>query len=281
MRIISRICASLEARLSQPWLNPWRTVYFCLRTMPLRVAVKLPVFIYGRVRLFGLNGRVEFEGTPVKTGMVKIGINSESFGLFDHSGFVQLGSPGARLVFEGPAMVSVNCKLRVVSGTLRMGAFAYLGEGIRVVVNGSSVSVGAYCRIAYETVIMNSGFHHVWNSNRQSVTRTTRPVTIGDYCWIGNRTSISPGAALKHHSIVCAGSLVNKDFTAAEGEYQMLGGSPAKVIGCGFHRVYSPDFERRVSRWFREHPDENTFHLEEFDDTVGDLPKEFFQRVWC
>lgn len=91
MSVLSRICGSLEARINQPRLSILRTIYFNFRTLPFKQAIKLPIFIYGRVRLFGLNGEVIFENTYIKTGMVKIGKNTESFSLFDHSGFISLG----------------------------------------------------------------------------------------------------------------------------------------------------------------------------------------------
>lgn len=275
MNILTRILASLEARLSQPRLSLWRTVYFNFRTLPFNEAVNLPIFIYGKVRLFGLNGKVEFENTPVRRGMVKIGINADSFSLFDHSGFIQLGSKDSRIVFEGPASISVNCKVRAVTGELRFGKYAYIGEGVRIVCNGSSIRIGDYSRIAFETTIMNSGFHHVYNSNKKSIIRTTRPVHIGRYCWIGNRSSFSAGAAIKDFTIVCAGSLVNRDFTQMEDENQMLGGSPAKVIGCGMKRIFSPKLESQIIRWFNEHPTENVYALEQLDDNVTDINSEF------
>lgn len=222
-----------------------------------------------------LNGKVVFENTTVRRGMVKIGINADSFSLFDHSGFVQLGSKESKIVFEGPASFSVNSKIRVVAGELRLGKYSYIGEGVRIVCNGSVINIGDYARIAFETVIMNSGFHHVYNSNNQNITRTTRPINIGKYSWIGNRSSLSAGAAIKDYTIVCAGSLVNRDFTQAEGDNQMLGGSPAKLICCGMKRIFSPKLESKVIQWFKEHPTENVYALEHFSDIATDLNSEF------
>lgn len=275
MNIITRILGSLEARLSQPRLSLWRTVYFNLRTLPFDEAVKFPIFIYGKVRLFMLNGKARFENTPIRRGMVKIGVNADSFSLFDHSGFVQLGSKDSKMVFEGPASISVNCKVRVVAGELRFGKYAYIGEGVRIVCNGSSVHIGEYSRIAFETTIMNSGFHHVYNSSKKSIIRTTRPIYIGKYCWIGNRSTLLAGAAIKDFTIVCASSLINRDFTQMECENQMLGGSPAKMICCGMKRIFSPKLESQVIRWFNEHPTENVYVLEQLDDNVTDVNSEF------
>lgn len=275
MSLFVRILASFEARLNQPMLSLWRTVYFNFRTMPFRVAVKFPVFIYGRVHLFGLNGKVIFENTSVKRGMVKIGINADSFGLFDHSGFVQLSSNKSKIIFEGPASISVNSKVRVCAGELRFGEYAYIGEGVRIICNGASITIGKYTRIAFDTTIMNSGFHHVYNSNKKSITRTTRPIHIGQYCWIGNKSSLSAGASIKNFTIVCAGSLINRDYTLVEGENQMLGGSPAKLICCGMKRIFSPHIESSVIEWFTMHPSEDIYYIEEFEDHIEDINSEF------
>lgn len=275
MCIIKRILASLEARLSQPRFSLWRTIYFNLRTMPLLVAIKFPVFIYGRVRLFGLNGLVRFDNTAIKTGMVKIGINADSFGLFDHSGFVQLSSNQSILIFEGPVSISVNTKIRICAGELRFGKYVYIGEGVRIICNGESIYIGDHARIAYETIIMNSGFHHVYNSTNNSIVRTTRSIIIGKNSWIGNRCSITAGAKLKDVSIVCAGSLINKDYTLIEGDNPMLGGSPAKVISCGFHRIFSPQLENQIIQWFNQHPTMNVYHPDHFEDNINDINSEF------
>ncbi len=71
MSVLSRICGSLEARINQPRLSILRTIYFNFRTLPFKQAIKLPIFIYGRVRLFGLNGEVIFENTYIKNGYGK------------------------------------------------------------------------------------------------------------------------------------------------------------------------------------------------------------------
>ncbi len=275
MYIIRRLLGSLEARLNQPWFNLWRTIYFNFRTLPFLQAVKLPIFIYGKVHLFMLNGCVEFENTIVRRGMVKIGINADSFALFDHSGFVQLGSKEAKIIFEGPVSISVNCKIRVVVGELRFGKYAYIGEGVRVICNGSSIHIGEYSQIAFGTIILNSGFHHVYNGGKKGFERTTRPIIIGAYSWIGNHTNIYAGSSVKEHTIVCAGSLVNKDFTHYEGECQMLGGSPARIIGIGFSRIFSPQLEAAVINWFNNHPDYDIYHVEQFVDNASELNVEF------
>lgn len=275
MNIIIRILGSLEARINQPRLKLFRTIYFNFRTLPLKHAIKLPVFIYGRVRLFCLNGKVKFENTSIKMGMIKIGINVDSFASFDHSSFIQLASPDAKIVFRGPCRISLNSKIRVTIGELKLGKYVTFGSGARVICNGEYIWIGDYTRTAFDVTIINSGFHSIYNGEKGGFKRTTFPIEIGAKSWIANKVSIAPGAKVKDYTIMCAGSLINKDYTLLEGECPMLAGCPAKVISFGLKRVFSPQYEEDINAWFRNHPDEIFYTVDAFNDNCEDISSEF------
>ena len=57
-------------------------------------------------------------------------------------------------------------------------------------------------------------------------TMPVRPVEIGNDVWIGQRAIILPGKHIGSGSIVGVGSVVTKDV----GDYQIVGGNPAKLI---------------------------------------------------
>lgn len=44
------------------WFNPLMTLYFNLRLLPLRKAIRLPIFVYGWPRVLSLYGRAEVGG---------------------------------------------------------------------------------------------------------------------------------------------------------------------------------------------------------------------------
>lgn len=273
MSILRRILGSLEARLSQPKVSLWRTVYFNFRTLPFRQAVKFPVYIYSGHKLFILAGKVLING-PISRGMIKIGKNTESFSLCDHSGFIQIND-GCTLTFNGPAKLGVNTKLRLVSSEVTFGKNVFIGTGVRIIANGSYIKIGEGSRIAFETVIMNSSFHFTYNATKGGYSQMTNPIIIGDFNWIGNRSSISGNAHTKDFTIVCAGSLVNKNFTSQEGEYPMLGGQPAKLITCGIKRVFSAKVHEQVSRWFYKNPGSKFWETQEIFDNLKEVEKEF------
>ncbi|MEO7932988.1 MAG: acyltransferase [Chthoniobacterales bacterium] len=57
--------------------------------------------------------------------------------------------------------------------------------------------------------------------------QTSRPLTIGDYCFIGTDCILLGGSALPSHSVLGAKSLLNKIHLA---EYRLYGGVPAKEL---------------------------------------------------
>jgi len=55
----------------------------------------------------------------------------------------------------------------------------------------------------------------------------SRPVVIGDNCWLGANSVILPEVELGEHTVVAAGAVVTKSFK--EGN-QVLAGVPARVV---------------------------------------------------
>lgn len=267
--IITRVLGSIEARMSQPWFNPLRTVYFNFRTLPFRQAIKFPVYIYGRVRFFMLNGRVRFENTPIKRGMVKIGINGDSFSLFDHTGYIQLRSLDSEIIFEGPCRIALNTKIRVTMGTLRFGEYVRIGTDTKVICNGGKISIGAFSGITFGCTIMNSSFHYTYDIQRQGYCNRTSIIELGKRNWIGNQTTILGKTKTKDDTIVGTGSLLNKDYTKYPEEYPLLGGRPAKVVREGIKRVFSPHTEMQVTSLFKDSKASFVVSPEIFDDVTN------------
>lgn len=54
----------------------------------------------------------------------------------------------------------------------------------------------------------------------------SKPVSIGDGCWIGEKVCILPGVTIGKKCIIGAGSVVIKSIP----DYSIAAGNPAKVI---------------------------------------------------
>lgn len=55
----------------------------------------------------------------------------------------------------------------------------------------------------------------------------SKPIEIGDYCFVSTRVIVLGGASLPSHSILAAGAILQKSFNE---EWTLYGGVPAKHI---------------------------------------------------
>lgn len=85
------------------------------------------------------------------------------------------------------------------------------------------ISIGDYTIIA-SNVCIGSSNHDIYNISKYT---TKGGISIGNYCWIAANTVILSGVTLGDHTIVAAGSVVNKSFP--EG-FCILAGNPATVV---------------------------------------------------
>lgn len=262
---INRAFELCEKYVSLNWFNPFATLYLNLRCLPLRDALHFPVWVFGRPRLMNLCGRIEIKG-EVRSGMV----------WFNH---VIIGSPsnmGAQselniagtLIFHGKARIRTGCRIVVDSdAVLEIGKGLIMGDFINIGC-AKSIRIGDYARMAHRSQIFDTNYHYVANLNKGIVPPLSRPVVIGDHCWICNTAAISAGAVVPSNTIVSSNSLVNKDFSDIP-PYSIIGGCPAKLIGSGFRLVNKLSKERDITDFYNTHPDE-----------VMRIPETFTEAEW-
>ena len=154
-------------------------------------------------------------------------------------------------VFVGPnSVVAVD-----VGSSLQLGQGVWLGRdceisaGTRMQIGERSslqhrtqlhgdVTIGAGCigaanlyvssaahdfRVTPELPIRVQDFHRV----RRPTTLRSRPVSIGDDCWLGINVVVAPGVSVGRGCIVGANSVVTRDLAP----YSIAAGAPAQVVG--------------------------------------------------
>jgi acetyltransferase-like isoleucine patch superfamily enzyme len=89
--------------------------------------------------------------------------------------------------------------------------------------NRAKLTIGDYVSVSADTVILTAD-HDIQSPE---FTGRERPVTIGDYAFLGTRCTILPGVTIGRGAVVGAGSLVTRDVP----DYAIVAGIPARVIG--------------------------------------------------
>lgn len=94
-----------------------------------------------------------------------------------------------------------------------------------VILDICPVKIGRDCMLA-PGVHIYTATHPLDPIERSSGKEFGKPVTIGDYVWIGGRAVINPGVTIGHHAVIASGAVVTKDVP----DNVVVGGNPARII---------------------------------------------------
>lgn len=85
------------------------------------------------------------------------------------------------------------------------------------------IFIGNNVNVSFQACLLS--LHH--DHNQPAFPAIGGPVTIRDHAWIGARAIILPGVTVGEGAVVAAGAVVTRDV----GDYEVVGGVPAKKIG--------------------------------------------------
>jgi acetyltransferase-like isoleucine patch superfamily enzyme len=155
---------------------------------------------------------------------------------------------GARLQTDGICFVCPKVKFEIGRrATLRIGRWAWIGDGTKIRVHEGEVSIGAKTVMGQECTI--SAYQHIAIGREcivadrvmlidfdHGVVEVERPirlqgiykrdVQVGHNVWIGYGACILRGVTVGNNSIVGTSTVVTRDVP----ENAVVGGSPARVI---------------------------------------------------
>lgn len=152
-----------------------------------------------------------------------------------------------RILFYKLDGVKIGPKVHIHMGTqffnpgkVEIGAGTIIGQN--AFLDGRDIlKIGKQVDIASDVLIYNSE-HDIDSEDFKPV---NAPVDIGDYVFIGPRAIILPGVKIGKGAVVAAGAVVTKDV----GEFEIVGGIPAKVIGE--RNIKDPKYVLGRSRLFQ------------------------------
>ena len=123
-------------------------------------------------------------------------------------------------------------------GKIRVGSFTTIRHKT-LVGSAASVSIGDYCMISNNVIIMDNNNHPVSPEKRRELLKSgfygplwdwehseKSPIVIQDNVWIGVRAIILKGVTIGEGAIVAAGSVVFNDVPS----YCVAAGNPARVV---------------------------------------------------
>lgn len=242
--VINRIIGRVERLLASPWFNPLQTIYLNLRSLPLKDAIKIPIYVYGNIKIHSLSGKIRFE-CPIKPGLVKLGY--PAYGICLNPTRTNIKNMG-EIVFQGEAKFCNGVSIYVMEGLLKIGDRCLLAENVKIACE-KLIEIGTGTRISHESQIIDTNSHFLMDVYNKTVMSQKGSIIIGEWCWIANRCTVQKGTILPNNIIVTSNSLLNKQYIDLD-DCSIVGGTPAKKIKVGVRRVFKKESELALKKFF-------------------------------
>ena len=223
-----------------------KSLYYNFVALPLRKAIYFPIVI-GRNAKIRKIGKIEL-CEHIYPGMLSIGVNQNN---------VWECSKDATMILYNEGLIHICGRVWLYPGVkvyvkknaeLRFGHQVKIGNSGKIICY-KGISFGDNVRISWECQIFDTDFHFLKNIVSVKHYPRTRPVSIEDNVFVGNRTTIGKGTLLTYGSVVSCCSKVNDDFSH-EGSNLLIMGSPARVVKKGVEMGNSWDIkeEEKVAK---------------------------------
>ena len=207
-------------------VNPIKTLYFNFRMFDVKTAIKCPILIGYNVIFRSLDGKIVLKnltiGGGIRTliGFRDMGIQNER----DQKTILDFHK-GSTITFEGIAAIGGGARIQT-KGDLILGENFYLSMNTQIIAH-EYIRFGRDCTIGWDSLIMDTDFHKVIDKDNNRQYPMTKPIVIGDHCWICNNVQVLKGTNIPNDTIVGAYTLLNKRYDIPESS--LLAGNPATV----------------------------------------------------
>lgn len=230
-------------------LNIVKTIIFNFKYLKVKDAVRLPIFLYGKVYIWNFSGSIVISSS-IKTGMIKIGY--KWFDLWPSSFLpTQIENYGV-IKFFGPSIISGGANLSVENkdASIEIGEYVTIGGG-SIVKSCSGITIGPGTCITGNCRIMDSNMHYIKNIESGIIMNNKKPIIIGKNCWINEGTIITKGSIVPNGCITSRNSMVNKDLRQF-GENLYLVGAPAKIGKSRVQRIFTYKLQKQLNKMFEQ-----------------------------
>ena len=247
-------------------LNLTKTLYINFKTQSFRDAIKFPIFVYGRLKILSLKGKLIIEA-PMKTGMIKIGY--KYIDLFPTSLLPSQLNIVGKLIVKGNLIIGGGVHLNVERkySIMAFGENCTIGGG-SFVKSTYNIVCGHNVQITGECIILDSEMHYVRNIETGIIQKNFGEILIGNNCWINQRTVIAKNTIIPEFTIVVRNSYLNKDYTTY-GTNLLLCGTPALPKKSKVQRIFNSKKESELELIFRE-SENNSYVIEDKGIMIND-----------
>lgn len=204
-----------------------RTVWFNLRFLPFRQAIRLPIWIAGNTRIKKMyRGGILLEDNNIRIGQIRIG--------YHEADAVDTGSSHTILNIEDSGILSLKDDAHIGQGAIiNVKKNAILKLGINFAISGTTTIIcnkhiifGDDVQLSWNSLIADGDAHNIYSEDGKYL-NPPEEIIVGNKVWIAANTTVLKGTKINNNTVVASNSLVNRKFEECS---CVIGGCPAKVL---------------------------------------------------
>lgn len=210
------------------------SVYFCLKYLPFRQAIKLPILVY-KPHFLKLKGTVVIENENIRFGMVKLGFLTSA--IYPNTG-ITIKHEG-KLIFKGKCHIGNDCYVVCgKQGRIEFGSDFSVTAGLKLV-SKCGITFGKETSIGWGCIVMDTNSHPLYDMEKKKFKKAFGKIYIGDNNWFATQCVIMPSVQTPERCIFGARTLVTRG--AKYEPYCVHGGSPVRVLSRNVMRIIGQD----------------------------------------
>ena len=199
------------------------SLFFCLRYLPLRQALKVPILISLKVKTHLWRGAIVIDNDNVKRYMITIGY--KGYSLLSSNSTLLVVEKDSHLVFKGSAIFAQGCRIWIERGnTLEIGDNFYCNKN-GIFRCADNVTFGNNVLIGWDVLFNTTDGHFLINEG--NIKNNHGTISVGNNVWIASYSKFQKGTKLADWIVVAQNSLVCNRFNESN---CLIGGALAKII---------------------------------------------------
>lgn len=209
-------------RILELFLSLPKTVWFNLRFLPLRQAVKIPFAIHYKTRCCVRGGVILISSHELKPLMIRIGFHTVPI-IHRNKTFIDVKG---KLIFEGSAHIGRGSTIVV-----QKGAFVEIGNNFAISAASNiycyeHIRLGNNIQFSWGVLLMDSDAHTIYDDDGK-VMNANKEIVLGNKIWVSCDVKILKGAFIPDNCVVGANSVVTSSNLESN---TLIVGSPAKSV---------------------------------------------------
>lgn len=197
----------------------FKTVYYNVKYLPLKRAIKLPMIIAKSTRIRGHGSILLDSDDTIYIGQKTLNWTDEK------KEYTLIYLEGGGISFKGNCYIGLGSKFEI-----KQHGYLVIGENVTFtgkanVICSKKMVFGDDCLISWNTLFMDSDGHTILGGD--SGKNINKPIIIGQHVWIGCNVTVLKGTNIANGTVIASNSVIKGSFKE---ENTIIAGKKARQV---------------------------------------------------